>query len=116
MVTDGPPENDHIGIERALRQKVDRPLAVARDAARLRLERVDEQLADRLALGLGVFDAFERLNEGFGRVDMDQRNVEMTAKQPHHFVGFALAHEPVVDEHADELVADRLVEEHRCDR
>ena len=39
----------------------------------------------------------------------------MAAKQPHHFVRFALAHEPVVDEHADELVADRLVEEHRRD-
>ena len=36
----------------------------------------------------------------------------MAAKQTDHFVRFALAHEPVVDEHAGELVADRLVDEH----
>ena len=40
----------------------------------------------------------------------------MAAKQTDHFVRFALAHEPVVDEHADELVADRLVDEHGRDR
>ena len=40
----------------------------------------------------------------------------MAAKQTHHFVRFALAHEPVVDEHAGELVADRLVDEHGRDR
>ena len=50
------------------------------------------------------------------RVDMNERNVEMAAKQADHFVRFALAHEPVVDEHADELVADRLVDEHRRHR
>ena len=63
---------DHVGIERALRQKVDRPFAIARDAARLRLERVDEQPADRLALGLGIFDACKRLDELFRRVDVDR--------------------------------------------
>ena len=40
----------------------------------------------------------------------------MAAKQTHHFVRFALSHEPVVDEHAEELVADRLVDEHGRDR
>ena len=40
----------------------------------------------------------------------------MAAKQADHFVRFALAHEPVVDEHAGELVADRLVDQHRRDR
>ena len=59
--------------------------AVARDAARLRLEHVDEQPADRLALGLGVVDARERLEEFLGRIDMDQRDVEMAAKQADDF-------------------------------
>ena len=55
---------DHVGIERALREKLDRPAAVAGDAARLALEHVDEQPADRLALGLRVVDALERVEEG----------------------------------------------------
>ena len=107
---------DHVGIERALRQKLDRPLAVAGDAARLGLERVDEQLADRLALGLRVFDAFQRLYELLRCVDMNERDVEMAAEQVHHFIRFTLAHEPVVDEHADEPVADRLVDHDRGNR
>ena len=80
------------------------------------VECVDEQLADRLALGLGVVDAFQRLNERFGRVDVNERNVEMATKQTHDFVRFALTHEAVIDEHAGELVADRLVDEHGRDR
>ena len=35
--------------------------------------------------------------------------------RPDHFVRFALAHEAVVDEHAGELVADRLVDQHGRD-
>ena len=107
---------DHVGIERALRQKLDRPLAVARDAARLGLERVDEELADRLALGLRIVEPLERLEEFVGRVDMDERDVEMAAEQAHHLLRLALAHEAVIDEDAGQLVADRLVDQHRRDR
>ena len=52
----------------------------------------------------------------FGRVDMNERNVEMAAKQVDHFVRLALAQQPVIDEHAGELVADRLVDQHCRDR
>ena len=49
MVTDGPPvketDLDHVGIERALRQELG-----AADLLRLRLERLDEEPADRLPL------------------------------------------------------------------
>ncbi len=48
---------DHVRIERALRQELDRPLAVAGDSARLGVEHLDEQPADGLALGLRVVDA-----------------------------------------------------------
>ena len=84
---------------------------IARDAARLRLEGVDEQPADRLAFGLGI-DAFQRLNERLGPVDMNQRDVEMAANRPHHFVRFARPMKSVVDEHTGELIADRLVNEY----
>ena len=40
----------------------------------------------------------------------------MTAKQTDDFVRFALPHEAVIDEHAGELIADRLVDQHRRDR
>ena len=33
-----------------------------------------------------------------------------------HLLGFALAHQAVIDEDAGELVADRLVDQHRRDR
>ena len=49
---------DHVGIERALRQKLG-----AADLLRLRLEHVDEQLADGLALVLGIGDAGERVEK-----------------------------------------------------
>ncbi len=49
---------DHVGIERALRQEFR-----AADLLRLRLEHVDEQLADDLALCLRIGDAGERGEE-----------------------------------------------------
>ena len=62
MVTLGPPvketDLDHVGIERALGEELG-----AADLLGLGLEHVDEQRADRLALGLGVGDAVERLQE-----------------------------------------------------
>ncbi len=40
----------------------------------------------------------------------------MAAEQVDHFVRLALPQKPVVDEHAGELIADRLVNQHRRDR
>ena len=107
---------DHVGIERALREELDRAAPVGGDLCRLALERLDEQPADRLALGLGVGDAGERAEEGAAGLDMDERDVEMVAEQPHDFLALARAHQAVIDEHAGELVADRLVDQHRGDR
>ena len=49
---------DHVGIERALRQKFG-----AAELFRLGLKHVDEQLADGLALRLGIGDAGQRVEE-----------------------------------------------------
>ena len=54
---------DHVGIEGALGQKLDRPPAVACDPPRFGVEDVDEKLADRLAFGFRLVDAGERLQE-----------------------------------------------------
>ena len=43
---------------------------------------------------------------------VDQRNVVMVAKQPDHLFGFAKSHQAVIDEHARQLVADRLMNQH----
>ena len=46
-------------------------------------------------------------------MDVNQRNVEMAAEQTHHFFRFARADQAVIDENAGELVANRLVDQHR---
>ena len=43
---------------------------------------------------------------------MHERNVERAAKHRHDFVGFGLAHQAMIDEHAGELIADRFVDQH----
>ena len=75
---------DHVGIERALRQEVR-----AADRPGFRLEHIDEQPADRLALGLGIADAFERAQEQPRGIDMDERDIVGLAEQVHHLIGLA---------------------------
>ena len=50
------------------------------------------------------------------RVDVDERDVVVAAEQRHDLLRLVLAHQPVVDEDAGELVADRLVDQHGGDR
>ncbi len=80
---------------------------------RLLLEDADELLADDLALRLRVVDAGEALQEAFARVDVDQLDAEALSEGLDDLLGLALAEQAVVDEHAGELVADRLVDERR---
>ena len=81
----------------------------------LGVEDVDEGGADDLALGLGVGDAGERVEEHRAGVDMDQRDVEVAAEQVDHLPGLAEAEQAGVDEDAGELVADGLVDQQRGD-
>jgi hypothetical protein len=80
------------------------------------LEDADELLADRLALGLGLGDAGELAEEAVLRVDGDQPRGGVRAEGLLDLLGLVVAHEPVVDVDADELVADGLVDERRGDR
>ena len=88
----------------------------AADFLRFGLEHVDEQFADGLALGFRIVDAFERLEEGIGGVDMDQRNVVVVPEQRHDVFRLAEAKQSVIDKDASELLADRLMDEHGGDR
>ena len=81
-----------------------------------RLEHVDEQAADGLALGLRVADAVERAEEQVaaprrGRAGCcSGRGTGVTTSS-----ASPCAHQAVIDEDAGELVADRLVDQHRGD-
>ena len=101
---------DHVRVQGAL----DEPLHVA-ELPRLLLEDADELAADDLALLLRVLDAGEQLEETVLCLHVDERHVEVLAERLHHLFSLVLAQQAVVDEHARELVADRLVHEQRRD-
>ena len=48
--------------------------------------------------------------------NVDERDVVVAAEQAHDLLGLAEPQQAVVDEHAGELVADRLVDQHGGDR
>ena len=108
---------DHVGIERALGEKFGR--ASARSATqfgRFLFKHRDEFAADELALGLGLGDPGEAGHEaGFG-VDHHQRDVVMIAEQAFDLLAFVEAEQPVIDEHAGQLCANRFVDQDRGDR
>ena len=85
------------------------------ELARLLLEDADELLADDLALRLRVGDAGEPGEEPLLGAHVDERDVEVAAERLDDLLGLVRAHQPVVDEDARELVADRLVDEQRRD-
>ena len=78
---------DHVGVERALDEE-----AGVLDAAGGLLEDADEQLADRLALVLGVGDAGEPLEEAVGRPHVDELDAAGAPERLDHLLALALAH------------------------
>ena len=80
------------------------------------LKHVDEQLADNLALGLGIANAFQIGQEQLALVSVDQRNIVVVPEHGHHFFRLVLTEQTVVDEHTGQLIADRLVDQNRGDR
>ena len=83
--------------------------------ARDLLEDADELLADRAPLPLGVGDPGQLREEPVLRLHVDERNAEVAAEGLLHLLGLPLPVQPVVDEDARELIADRAVDEERGD-
>ena len=106
---------DDVGVERALHEEP-RVGAVRGEVARGLLEHADERLADDLALLLGLDDVVERAEEAVGRLHVHEVDGELAAEGLLHLLGFVEPQQPGVDEHARELVADRLVHERGRDR
>ena len=89
---------DHVRIQRALHEE-----ARVVEAARGFLEHADEQLADRLALLLGIDDAGEPLEEAVGRLHVDQLDALVAVERLDDLLALACPHETGVDEDAGEL-------------
>ena len=66
--------------------------------------------------GFRIGDALGLVEEALLAVECDQVDAELALEDPLHFLRLVEAHAAVVDEHADELLADRLLEEDRADR
>ena len=89
---------------------------VAEDLGLGRLEDPDELAADDLALLLGVGDPGERVEEPLLGVDDLQLDAGGGDEVALDLLGLALAHQPVVDEHAGQPVADGALDERGGDR
>ena len=93
-----------------------RPSALGQDLGLGGLEDPDELAADDLALLLRVDDAVERLEE----LLLGVHDLELDAGGGHEvaldLLGLALAHQPVVDVHAGQPVADRALHDRGRDR
>ena len=99
-----------VWIDGALHQKVHRA-----DLFRLFFKDVDELRADDLALLLGVGDARKFRKEAIGGVRFDEVHAQPVAEYGHDLLRLVLAVQTVIDEHADELTADRPMDERRGD-
>ena len=78
---------------------------------RLFVEHFHEQPADDLALLLRVGLAAQRVEEARFGIDADDLHAQVVGEDLHDLVAFVEAHEAVIDEHADQLIADGLVQQ-----
>ena len=104
---------DDVGVDRALAEELDVAellLEVARDVG----EHLDELAADALALQLGVGDALRLVEEALLGVDLDEVDAELALEDLLDLLRLVEAHAAVVHEHAREVLADGLVEQHRA--
>ena len=85
------------------------------ELVRLFIENVDKAAADDLALLFGVGNPGELVEKQPAGVAMDQRDVVMAAEEPHDLLPLTRPQQAGVDENAGQLIADRLVQQHRRD-
>ncbi len=101
---------DNVRVNRALREVVQ--LA---ELFGFRLEYFQEVTADNLALRFGVGNALQILIEDFAGVGRNQTHGESVREDVHNLLGFAFAHEAVVNVDAGQAVANGLINQRRRD-
>ena len=79
--------------------------------ARFFLKYADELRADDLALGLGLFDACELIEETIHRIYVDEIRIHFIAEDLDDLLGFSFTEKTVIDVYTDEILADRFDEE-----
>ena len=99
---------DDIGIGRALPQKI------CINLFSLTIENINEGRTDDLALGFGVRDIDQFAQEFFAGIHPHHPQVERR-EEGLHLLHFVFPHEPVIHEHAGELLSDGLVQQQRRD-
>ena len=102
----------NVGVDSALGEEAD----LIAHLSGLFLEHADKLGADNLALGLGLVDVDELIEEAVGSVHVNQVGVHLVLEHVDDLLALALAHQAVVHMHADELLADGLDEQRRDDR
>ena len=80
------------------------------------LEHIDERVADAPPLLLRILDPFERREKALGRIDRDQLDPEVRAKGLLHLLALVQPQQPMIDEDARELRADRSMYQRRRHR
>ena len=99
-----------IGINGALTEEGD-----AVELAGFFFKYPDELGADDLALGLGIGNAGEPIEEAVDCVDINEVGVHLIAEHLDDLLGLAFAKQTVIDVDTDELLADRLDQQRRDD-
>ncbi len=84
-------------------------IAITGQLLGLFVEYFDEQAADDLPLSFGIRNAFELAEKTLGGIHPDHSNTEITGEDIHHCIAFAISQQAVIDEYANQLIADGLV-------
>ena len=114
MVCEGPfTETDSMtsGYSVPCTRKSTAPISV-----RFFLEDADEFGADELPLLFRIGDAGQHVQKPIGRIDAANIQMQIVLKHRQHFLEFVLPQQTVVDEHADQPVADRARHQRRGHR
>ena len=104
---------DDVGIDRALAEELDVAVLLLEIARRVG-EDLDELAADDLALLLRIRLALRLVEEALLAVKRDEVHAELALEDLLDHLAFVQTHAAVVDENADELLADGLVKERRA--
>jgi hypothetical protein len=97
---------DDVRVDGSLRQ----PFHVG-EFRRFLVEHLDEHASNDLALLFGIGFAGERPQESLLRIHADHAHAHVFGERGHDLIAFAETQQPVIDEHADELVAQGAVEQ-----